>query len=110
MRLVEPTLDGASRRLHLRFVRVRRNPDQVAGDDNRAAERQPERGPIPGVELDAQAGATAVGTIGRPDSLASAMIPSPATRARFGTSAVMATETPDPSWRISSRIASAPPL
>ena len=53
---------------------------------------------------------TAVGTIGRPDSLARATIPGPATRARFGTSAVIATETPDSSWRISSRIADTPPL
>ena len=37
---------------------------------------------------------TAVGAIGRPESRASATMPAPATRARLGTSAVIATDTP----------------
>ena len=53
---------------------------------------------------------TAVGAIGRPERRASMTMPSPATRARLATSAVIATEAPPSSWRSNSRIAGAPPL
>ena len=53
---------------------------------------------------------TAVGAMGRPESRASVTMPEPAMRARLGTSAVIATETPSASARSIPRIAGAPPF
>jgi hypothetical protein len=53
---------------------------------------------------------TATGTIGRPDSRASVTMPSPQTRAIFGTSAVRTTISPSASARIMARSAATPPF
>ena len=110
MRLVEPLLNREPRLLHRGIVRVRRNADEIADDDNRPAERQSERGSVPGIELDPPARHHRGRGDGAAESFASVTMPNPATRARFGTSAVIATETPDSSWRRSSRMAGKPPL
>ena len=53
---------------------------------------------------------TAIGTIGRPEMRASVTMPRPATRATFGTSAVIATVAPPSSSRRSAIRALAPPF
>ncbi len=110
MRRVEPVLHGEPRRLHRRGVGVGGDADRLADDDRAAPERQAEARPVPGLKSMRRLVTTAIGTIGRPEMRASVTMPSPATRATFGTSAVMAMVAPASSCCASAMSALAPPF
>ena len=107
---VEPVLDLAPRRLHRRVVGVGVDADRLAHDDRTAVERQAEAGAIPGVEIDSAPGDDGDRQNGPSGKPRQGDDPRPATRATLATSAVIATEAPSSSARISPRSAGAPPL
>ncbi len=87
---VQPVFKLRAQGLHCLVVSIGRHPDNLAGGNNSTPEWQMNDGAVPVIETLEPAVAIATGRIGRPDSRASMMMPSPALRATFGTSAVSA--------------------
>ena len=106
---IEAGFDSTSRRFEGFGTGVGFHPYGFPDDHGAAPERLSKARSIPRSKSNRRAVTTAAGNIGRPDNFASVTMPSPATRAVLGTSAVKATSFPARSARAMARNATWPP-